>query len=188
MKMNRHLVLLTMGFALSLMLLASVSGSTTVNQSFFLCNQGVWNQATNSGDVQINVCTGANGNQQGNVRFEIKYNGASIASGGCNFGPCSNPTIGGITDNSYVILRFSPASISGIQVIEPDSNGNAQQVWVPYQYSSQPDCNPYYQFCYTPQSQSYCGNFQSNGCSAVVFRITATPVTINVFFTLSPYG
>ena len=188
MKMNRPLVLLTMGFALSLMLLANVSGSTYVNQNPLLCNQGVWNQASNPGDVQINVCTGANGSQQGNVRFEIKYNGASIAAGGCNLGPCSNPTVGGIKDDSYIILRFSPSSISGIQVIEPDSNGNLQQVWVPYQFSYQASCDPYSEFCYTPQSSSYCGNFQSNSCSAVVFRIAATPITINVFFTLSPYG
>ena len=188
MKMNKPLVLLTMGFALSLMLLATVSGSTSVMQNFFLCNQGNWNQARNSGDVQINVCTGANGSQQGNVQFEIKSNGTSIASGGCNIGPCSNPTVTGIQDDSYIILRFSPSYISGIQVIEPDSSGNVQQVWVPYGYSYQTDCNPYYQFCYTPQSQSYCGNFQSYGCSAVAFRIVATPITINVFFTLSPYG
>ena len=175
-----------MGFALSLMLLATVSGSTSVMQSFFLCDQGVGNQARNSGDVQINVCPGANGSQPGNVRFEIQSNGASIASGGCNIGPCSNPTAAGIEDNSYIILRFSPSYISGIQVIEPDSNGNIQQVWVPYQYNYQTTCNPYYQFCYTSQSQSYCGNFQSNGCSAVVFRIASTPITINVFFTLSP--
>jgi hypothetical protein len=169
------------------MLLATVSGSTSVKPlNFFLCNQGNWNQARNSGDVQINVCTGANG--QGNVQFEIKYNGGSIASGGCNIGPCSSPTVGGIEDNSYIILRFSPSYISGIQVIEPDSNGNAQQVWGPYQNSYQANCNPDYQFCYTSQSQSYCGNFQSYGCSAVVFRIAATPITINVFFTLSPYG
>jgi len=186
--MNRPLVLLTMGFALSLMLLATVNGSTSVQQSFFLCNQGDWNQARNSGDVQINVCTGANGNQGGNVRFEIKYNGASIASGGCNIGPCSNPTVGGVEDSSYIILRFSPSYISGIQVIEPDSNGNAQQVWVPYQNSYQTNCNPAYQFCYTSQSQSYYGNCQSYSCSAVVFRIAATPITINVFFTPSPYG
>jgi hypothetical protein len=187
MKMNRALVLLATAFALSLMLLANVSGSTSVNQSFFFCNQGNWNQASSSGDVQINVCTGANGSQGGNVQYEIRTNGANIASGGCNGGPCSNPTAGGIEDNSYIILRFSPSSISGIQVIEPDSNGNTQQVWVPYQSSYQTNCNPYYQFCYTPQSQSYCGNFQSNGCSAVAFRIVATPITINVFFT-SPYS
>jgi len=187
MKMNRSLVLLTMAFAMSLMMLATVSGATFVNQNFFLCNQGNWGQATNSGDVQINVCTGASGNQGGNVQYQIIYNGASIASGGCNIGPCSSPTAGGIQDNSYVILRFSPSSISGIQVMEPDSNGNLQQVWVPYQSVSQANCDPFSQFCYTPQSQSYCGNFQSNGCSAVVFRIVATPITINVFFTY-PYS
>jgi hypothetical protein len=177
-----------MGFALSLMLLASVSGSISVRQNFFYCNQGVWNLATSSGNVQVNVCTGANGSQQGNVRFEIRYNGASVASGGCNIGPCSNPTASGISNDSYIILRFSPSYISGIQVFEPDFNGNLQQVWVPYQSSSQANCNPYYEFCYTPQSQSYCGNFQSPSCSAVVFRIVTTPITINVFFTLSPYS
>jgi len=186
--MNRSLVLLTMGFALSLMLLANVSGSTVVYQNFIFCNQGNWNQASSSGDVQINVCTGSSGSQGGNVRFEIRSNGASVASGGCNLGPCSNPTAGGISDNSYVILRFSPSSISGIQVFEPDSNGNIQQVWVPYQSSYQTNCDPYYQFCYTQQSQSYCGNFQSNSCSALDFRIVSTPITINVFFTSSPYG
>jgi hypothetical protein len=185
--MNRSLVLLATGFALSLMLLASVSGSASVNQNFFLCNQGIWSQAANPGDVQINVCTGASGNQGGSVQYQITYNGASIASGGCNMGPCSSPTTGGIQDNSYAILRFSPSYISGIQVIEPDSSGVAQQVWVPYQSASQGYCDPFSQFCYTSQSQSYCGNFQSNGCSAVVFRIVATPITINVFFT-SPYG
>jgi hypothetical protein len=186
MKMNRPLVLLTVGFALSLMLLGTVSASTNVMQNFFLCNQGEWNQASSSGNVQINVCTGANGSQQGSVVYEIKSDGASVASGGCNFGPCSNPTASGIANNSYIILRFSPSSISGIQVIEPDTSGTLHQAWVPYQYSSQLNCDPDYEFCYTPQSQSYCGNFQSNGCSAVVFRIVATPITINVYFTL-PY-
>ena len=188
MKMNRPLVLLATGFALSLMLLATVSGSTLVNQNPLLCNQGNWNQASNPGNVQINVCTGANGSQQGNVQFQIRYNGAYVASGGCNIGPCSNPTASGISDDSYIILRFSPSYISGIQIIEPDSNGNLQQLWVPYQSSYLASCDPYSQFCFTPQSQSYCGNFQSDGCSAVVFRIAATPITINVFFTLSPYG
>ncbi len=173
-----------MGFALSLMIMATVSGSVSVRQNFFLCNQGNWNQASNPGDVQINVCTGANGSQQGNVQYEIKDGNAFVASGGCNPGPCSDPTVGGVADGSYMILRFSPGYISGIQVIEPDSYGNAQQVWVPYQSSSQAGCNPYFQFCYTSQSQSYCGNFQSNSCSGVVFRIAATPITVNVFFTL----
>ena len=182
--MNRHLVLLTMGFALSLMLLASVSASTSVSQNFFLCNQGIWNQASDSGNVQINVCTGANGSQQGNVQYQILDNGVSIASGGCNIGPCSDPTAAGIEDSSYIILRFSPSYISGMQVIEP----NAQQVWVPYQSSYQPNCNPYSQFCFTQQSQNYCGVYQSNSCSAVVFRITTTPITINIFFTSATYG
>ena len=185
--MNKPLALLTMGFAISLLLIVAVSGSTTVEQSFFLCNLGNWNQAHTPGEVQINVCTGADGNRQGNVQFEIRTNGASTASGGCNPGPCSNPTAYGIEDDSYIILRFSPASISGIQVIEPDSNGNTQQVWAPYQNNYQTNCDPTYQFCYTPQGQSYCGNFQSNSCSAVAFRIATTPITINVFFT-SPYA
>jgi hypothetical protein len=187
MKMNRSLVLLTTGFALSLMLLATVSGSVSVQQNFFLCDQGVWNQASNSGDVQINVCTGANGSQQGNVVYQIKYGNAFVAGGGCNSGPCSDPTVGGVADDSYIILRFSPSSISGMQVIEPDSSGVAQQVWVPFQYSYQAYCDPYSQFCFTSQSQSYCGNFQSNSCSAVIFRIVTTPITINVFFTSPTY-
>jgi hypothetical protein len=173
-----------MAFALSLMLLAGVNGSTYVEQNFFLCNQGAWNQASNSGDVQINVCTGANGSQQTNVGYDIRYNGGSVASGGCNLGPCSNPTAGGVANYSHIILRFSPSSISGLQVIEPDANGNLQQVWVPYQYSSQANCNPDYQFCFTPPSQSYCGDFQSNDCSAVAFTIINTPITINVFFSI----
>lgn len=184
--MKRPFVFLTTSLALSLVLLASVSGSTYVRQNFFSCNQGVWNQASNPGYVQINVCTGANGNQQGNVRYEIRSNGASVASGGCNIGPCSNPTAGGIANNSYITLRFSPGTISGIEVIEPDMNGNLRQVWVPYHYSSLANCDPDYEFCFTQQSQSYCGNFQSNDCSAVVFTIVSTPITINVFFTL-PY-
>jgi hypothetical protein len=183
--MKKALALLTTGVALALMLLAAVSGSTHVTQNFFLCNQGVWNQASNPGNVQINVCTGANGGQGGgNVQYEIKSNNSIVASGGCNIGPCSNPTVSGIANNSYIILRFSPSTISGIQVIEPDTNGNLQQVWVPYQYSSQLNCNPDYQFCFAPPSQSYCGNFQSNDCSAVVFTIVDTPITINVFFSL----
>ena len=182
--MNRALVLLTMGFALSLMLVASVSGSTSVNQSFFFCNQGNWYQASGSGDVQINVCTGAYGSQGGNVQFQIKTNGVSVASGGCNPGPCSNPTAYGIEDSSYIILRFSPSYIYGMQIIGP----NVQQVWVPYQSSYQPNCNPYSQFCFTQQSQNYCGVYQSNSCSAVVFRIAATPITINIFFTSATYG
>ena len=173
--MRKALALLTTGVALSLMLLAAVSGSTHVTQNFFLCNQGVWNQASSPGDVQINVCTGANGGQGGgNVQYEIKSNSAIVASGGCNIGPCSNPTVGGIANNSYIILRFSPSSISGIQVIEPDTNGNVQQVWVPYQYSSQLNCNPDYQFCFAPPSEG----------SAVTFTIVDTPITINVFFSL----
>jgi hypothetical protein len=186
MKMHKPIVLLTIVVALSLMLLGTASGSTYVRQNFFLCDQGQWNQASNSGDVQINVCTGAGGSQQGNVHYEIKSNGASVASGGCNYGPCSSPTAGGIADNSYIILRFSPGYFSGLQVIEPDNTGALQQVWVPYQYTSQVYCDPTYQFCFSQQSQSYCANFQSNSCSAVVFRIVTTPVTINVYFT-QPY-
>jgi len=180
--MNKSLVMLTVGVALSLMLLATASASS-VYQSFFACNQGVWNQASSSGDVQINVCTGTNWSQQANVVYGIRTNGAVVASGGCNPGPCSNPTVGGVQDNSYIILRFSPGYISGLQVIELDSNGNPQQVWVPYQYGSQSNCNPYFQFCFSQQSQSYCGAYQSSSCSAVAFRIATTPITINVFFT-----
>ena len=168
------------------MLLATVSGSTHVAQNFFLCNQGDWNQANNPGDVQINVCTGAYSNHQGSVQYDIRHNGASIASGGCNFGPCSNPTVGGIASGSYIILRFSPGTISGMQVIEQDTSGSLQQVWVPYNYASQVYCDPSYEFCFTPQNQNYCGNFQSNDCSAVAFTIVNTPITINVFFTI-PY-
>ena len=184
--MNRYLLLLTTGLALSLMLMANVSGATSVNQSFLSCNQGSWNQAANPGDLQINVCTGTNGSGQGSVTYQIRYNGADVASGGCTSGPCSNPTAGGISAGSYIVLRFSPSSISGMQILEPDSSGNLQQVWVTYQYNYQVNCDPNSQFCFTPQSQSYCGNFQSNSCSAVLFRIAATPITINVYFT-SPY-
>ena len=180
--MNRSFVFLTVGFALSLMVLATVSGSTYVRQDF-LC-QSNWTQASNAGDVQINICTGANGSHQGNVEYEIGYNGVSVASGGCNFGPCSDPTVGGIANGSSITLHFSPGTISGIQVMEPDTEGNTQQVWVPYQYASQANCDPSNQFCFTPQSQNYCGNFQSNDCSAVTFTIINTPITINVFFTL----
>jgi len=183
MMMNRPLVFLTMGFVLSLMLFANVNGSMYVKQGFFLCNQGNWNQASNPGDLQINVCN-SNGNGA-NVVYDVRLNGVSVASGGCNFGPCSDPTVGGIQDNSYLILRFSPSSISGFQVMEPDSTGSLQQVWVPYQSSYQ-NCNPYSQFCFASQSQSNCGNYQSNSCSAVIFRIVTTPITINVFFT-TPY-
>jgi len=186
--MNRSLVLLTMGFALSLMLLATVSGSTSVQQNFFLCNQGVWNQASSPGELQINVCTGTNWtSQQGNVVYQIKVGNEIVAQGGCNPGPCSDPTESGVADGSYIILRFSPSYISGMQVMEPDSQGNIQQVWVPYQSSSQAGCNPYFQFCFTTQSQSYCGDYQSNSCSAVIFRIDTTPITINVFVTLPSY-
>lgn len=183
MKMNRPLVVLTIGFALSLMLLSTVSGSTSIGQNFYLCNQGDWYHATNSGQVQINVCS-KDGSGQGSVQYVIKYNDATVGSGGCNGGPCSNPTIGGVNANSYLILRFYPSYISGIQVIEPDSNGNVQQVWVPYNqnnYQNILNCNPDYQFCYIT-SQSYCTSAQS--CSAVIFRIAATPITVNVFFSL----
>ena len=179
--MNKLFVPIIIGVVLSLMLTATVNASTPV--SFFACNQGVWNQATGSGNLQINICTGSNGSQQGNVVYQIMVNGASVASGGCNIGPCSDPTEGAIQDNSFIILRFSPSYIYGFQVIQLDTNGNPQQTWVAYQNSSQPNCNPYSQFCFSQQSQSYCGTYQSNSCSAVVFRIASTPITINVFFT-----
>lgn len=186
MKMNRPLVLLTMGFVLSLTLLSTVDGSTSVGENFYLCNEGEWYHARNSGQVQINVCS-KDGSGQGSVQYAIKYNDATVASGGCNGGPCSNPTVGGVNANSYLILRFYPSYISGIQVIELDSKGNVHQVWVPYDqnnYQNSLNCNPYYQFCYTP-SQSYCASSQS--CSTVIFRIAATPITINVFFSLPTY-
>ena len=185
--MNRPLALLTAGFILSLMLLSTVSGSTSIRQNFYLCNHGDWYTATNSGQMQINICS-KDGSGQGSVQYAIRYNGATVASGGCNGGPCSNPTVGGVNANSYLILRFYPSYISGIQVIQPDSKGNAQHVWVPYNqnnYQNTLNCNPDYQFCYT-QSQGDCTYSQS--CSAVIFRIAATPITINVFFSLSPYG
>ena len=172
-----------MGFVLSLMLFSTVSGSTSM-QPGFLCNRGDWRHAGDSGQVQINVCSNANGSVQGSVQYEIKYNYAIIASGGCNGGPCSNPTIGGISDNSYLLLRFYPSYISGIQVMELDSNGNPCTVWIPYDqisYQNPLNCNPYYQFCFT-QNQNYCGYSQS--CSAVIFRIASTPITVNVFFSL----
>jgi len=179
--MNRLLVPLTIGVVLSLMLSATANASTPV--SFFACNQGIWNQATGTGNLQINICTGSNGGQQGNVVYQIMFNGASVASGGCNIGPCSDPTEGAIQDNSFIILRFSPSSLYGLQVIQLDSAGNPQLTWVPYQSSSQANCNPYSQFCFSQQSQSYCGAYQSNSCSVAVFRIASTPITINVFFT-----
>ncbi len=188
MKMNRSVVLLTIGFLLSLTLISTVSGSTSVRQAnfsnFYLCNQGQWNQASNSGNLQINVCNKVNGSNPGWVQYEINYGGASVVSGGCAPGPCSNPTEAGVQNNSYLILRFYPSNIYGIQVIESDSQGNAQQVWLPYQngyqnYQTALSCNPYFQFCYA-QNQTYCNN--SQGCSAVMFRIEATPITINVFF------
>src|SRR5208337_4812291 len=177
MKMNRPLVFLTMGFVLSLMLLSTVNGSTSVMQGFQLCNQGVWNTATTSGQVQINICTQSGGGQ-GSVQYLINDNGATVAYGGCNGGPCSYPTISGVNANSYLILHFYPNYISGIQVIEPDNYGIVRQVWVPYNYQSTL-CNPFYQICYT--QSSYC---TSQSCSAVIFRIVATPITVNVFFSL----
>jgi hypothetical protein len=183
MKMNRSLVLLTMGLALSLTLLSTVNSSAAVADNFYLCNQGDWYHARGSGQVQINICS-KDGSGQGSVQYAIKHNDATIASGGCNGGPCSNPTAGGVSADSYMILRFYPSSIAGIQVIELDSEGNARQVWVPYNqnyYQSNLNCNPYYQYCFT-QTQSYCTYSQS--CSAVIFRIATTPITVNIFFSL----
>jgi hypothetical protein len=186
--MNRPLVFLMMGFVFSLMLLSTVSGSTSVNQYFFLCNNFDWTYAHDPGQVQINVCNNGYGygygSNQESVKYEIKYEGTSIVSGGCNGGPCSNPTIANVNTNSYLILRFYPSYISGIQVIEPDGYGHAQPIWVPYNqlyYQNGLNCNPYYQFCFT-QSQWSCSYSQS--CSAVIFRIAATPITVNVFFSL----
>ncbi|HKM50611.1 MAG TPA: hypothetical protein VJZ75_05475 [Candidatus Bathyarchaeia archaeon] len=206
--MNRSLVLLTMGFVLSVMLISTVSGSTSVNQtSFFACNGGNWNQASNSGNLQINVCTPVTnynyGGNQPSVQFAVYYNQASVASGGCSLGPCSNPTAVGVQNNSYLILRFYPGYSfnggSGAQIIEPDSHGNAQQIWLPFNQNSQNflnfqnyynypnalSCNPYFQFCFA-QSNNYCNNFNSQSCPAMIFRIQATPITINVFFN-QPY-
>jgi len=185
MKMNRSLVLLTMEFVLSLMLISAVSGSTSVAQTnFFTCNQGNWNQASNSGNLQINVCTPYTSYNYGSsqsVQYAVYYNQVSVVSGGCSLGPCSNPTAVGIQNNSYLVLRFYPSYIYGMQIIEPDSKGNAQQVWLQYNggYPGYQTCNPYFQFCFA-QNQSYCSGYQ--GCSAVVFRIETTPITINVFF------
>ena len=178
MKMNRPLVLVTMSFVFSLMLLSTVSGSTYVDQGFFACSM-MGNRAGNSGDVQINLC--GNSYNQGAVQFEIRYNYVTVVSGGCNGGPCSHPTASGISSDSFMILRFYPGYISGIQVIEPDSNGNIQQIWVPYNQNNYQYCNPYYQFCYT-QSWNYWNYCNSQSCSAVAFRIAATPLTVNVFF------
>jgi hypothetical protein len=175
--MNRPIVLLTMGFILSLMLLSTVNGSTAVDQGFFMCAL-MSNRAGNSGDVQINLC--GNGYNQGSVEFEIRYNFVTVATGGCNGGPCSHPTASGIGANSFLILRFYPGYISGLQVIEPDSNGNIQHIWVPYNYQSATNCNPYYQFCFTQNWNNW--NYCSSSCSAVIFRIAATPITVNVLF------
>ncbi len=172
--MNRSLVFLTMGFVLSLMLLSTVNGSTSVMQRFQLCNQGVWNTAVSPGQVEINLCSQTGYGQS--VQYIVNQNGQTVAAGGCNGGPCSYPTISGVDDNSYLILHFYPSYISGIQVIEPDSEGNFHQVWAPYNYQNS-FCNPYYQICYS--QSNYCW-YQS--CSAVVFRIVATPITVNVFF------
>src|SRR5208282_6600787 len=118
MKMNRSLVLLTMGFVLSIMLISTVSGSTSVNQtSIFSCNQDKWNQASESGNLQINVCTPVvvgdtkygYGNNEPSVQYAVYYNQATVASGTCSLGPCSNPTAVGV-ENSYLILRFYPGN------------------------------------------------------------------------------
>ena len=195
MKMNRSLVILTMGFVLSLMLLSSVSGSTSVNQADILSCNGHWYQATTSGNLQINVCTPVTagdtnysyGNDQ-SVQYSVSYNQASVASGVCgNLGPCSsayNPTVAGVEKNSYLLLRFYPGDIYGMQIIGPDGNGNVQRAWLPYNggYPGYQTCNPNpdVQFCFA-QNYSYCSN-APQGCSAVVLRIEATPITINVFF------
>ena len=178
-KMKRPLALLTMGFVLSLMLLSTVTGSTSVRQGFYLCNLGDWNRASDAGEVQINVCSNGYGSSQTFVQYAIKYGSLTIAAGGCNGGPCSNPTAVGVNDNAYLVLRFYPSYISGLQVIMSGSNGHAQWVWVPYNQNNYQDCNPYYDFCYSGPSS--CG-YQS--CSAVVFRIPCTPLTVNVFFSL----
>ena len=191
MKMNRSLVLLSMALVVSLMMVVSVNGSTSVKQNFISCNGGEWNRAFNNGDVQINICTNSNGYSnsnggQGTVNYQIRYNGTSVASGGCNLGPCSNPTVVGISPGSYMIMQFYPSYVSAMQVIEPDSSGTIQAVWVPlgsgYNYQNYINCNPYYQFCYS-QNQNYCS--YSTSCSIMTFRISATPITINVYFSTS---
>jgi hypothetical protein len=176
--MNRTLVALTLGFALSLMLLSTVSASTSVDQGFLMCTL-MGNRAGNSGELQINLC--GNGYNQASVQFEIRYNYVTVITGGCNGGPCSHPTAAGISPNSFLILRFYPGYISGIEVIEPDSNGNIQRIWVPYNYQYTLNCNPYYQFCFA-QNWNYWNYCNSQSCSAVVFRIAATPITVNVLF------
>jgi hypothetical protein len=191
MKMTRSLVLVSMAIVVSLMLVATVNGSTSVKQNFYACNQGEWNRAVNEGDVQINICTTSNGYSsggQGTVQYQIRYDGASVASGGCNIGPCSNPTVVGINPGSYMIMQFYPSYVSSLQVIEPDNSGSIQTVWVPlgqYNYQNYLNCNPYFQFCYS-QNQNYCS--YSSSCSLVTFRIAATPITINVYFSTSGYG
>ena len=186
--MNRSLVFLTMGFVLSIMLISTVSGSTSISQtSTFSCRGG--GQASNSGDLQINVCTPVvvgdtnygYGNDQ-SVLYALYYNQASVASGTCKqVGACS--TVSGVEENSNLVLRFNPGDIYGMQIIGPDGNGNIQRAWLPYNggYPGYQTCNPNpdVQFCFA-QNQSDCYNPQS--CSAVVFRIEATPITINVFF------
>jgi len=183
--MNRPLALLTLGVVLSLTLLSYVNGSISVDQNFNLCSLG--NRAGSPGQVQINVCNNYYyGNGQGPLQYEIKSsNYESYASGGCNGGRCSYPTVVGVSPNSYLILRYSPNYISGLQIIEPDSNGNTQLVWVPYNqinnYQYNLNCNPYYQVCFS-QGWNGWNNCGYGQCSAVIVRIAATPFTVNVFF------
>jgi hypothetical protein len=186
--MNKLLGTLTLGFLLSLTLISTVNGSTSIEQNFALCNLGNWNRASNPGDVQINICN-AYTTWQASVQYEIKARdfATSVASGGCNGGPCSNPTVGGISPGSYLILRIYPSYISGLQVFEPDHYGHMQQAWFPYSqfsYQNLLNCNPYYQVCYSPSQ--YCYNSLGTSCSVLIFRIAATPFTANVFFSL-PY-
>ena len=205
--MSRAIVLLTIGFVLSVMLISTVGASTSVSQTnFFACNQGNWNQASGSGNLQINVCTpytGYNyyGSNQPSVQYAVYYNQQSVVSGGCSLGPCSNPTAVGVLYDSYLILRFYPGYSwnGGAQIIEPDSHGNIQQIWLPFNQNSQNylnyqnywnypnalSCNPYFQFCFA-QSNNYCSSYNSQNCPALIFRVQATPITINVFFN-QPY-
>jgi len=59
---------------------------------------------------------------------------------------------------------------------------NYQNYW---NYPGALSCNPYFQFCFA-QSNNYCNSYNSQSCPAMIFRVQATPITINVFFN-QPY-
>ena len=189
--LNRLLALLTTGILLSLALMVTVNASSPSPLYYNgLCNLGTWYPAAGPGQVQINICNNSWNSNQGSVQYEIRSSdySQSLFFGGCNTGPCSKPTATGINPGSYLILRFTQNYVTGIQIFEPDVNGNIQQAWFPYNqfsynqygWGGYPNCNPYYQVCYGQSSNSYyCPN---SSCSALIFRIAATPFTINLFY------